>query len=446
MFSKRQNLLKIGFTILLTFFLGLQPLCTAEEPFSVTVMTLNLHNGRDSLGVSNLERFLELVAAKQPDIIALQEVERRYLKNLTATGYQIISGMNANLPLFRFGNVVLTKHKVVYDRHHYLPSQREQRGLNEVAIEINSRYFRVINTHIGLGWTEQQQQLNEIIRISNYLNGPLLIMGDFNLEPTNKLLNNFPFQQIGADFSLPKTFPTHNPRYLIDLIWYSKHWRPVEAEVLDWDGSDHFPVICRLELIEPHYSPLAKVEIPDLTRKRNPFLPDIGATNYRLSLAVISNGVAKEIRGGGLFYHKNVSLGIESENEEPIFSISYDKHFDLRDYASLWGIRGKAQWSFKVSDAPNQEPWLTLEQYYRWNDHWGTKVTLENKEAKPDFAIDQMYLPSEKLRYRLMLDNDHGFATGIAVSPDQRQVFEVQRSRKNGEYYWSLSWGLYGFK
>lgn len=353
--------------------------------------------------------------------------------------------MNANLPLYRFGNVVLTRHKVVYDRHLYLPSQLEQRGLNEVAIEIKGRYFRVINTHIGLGWTEQLQQLNELIRISNYLHGPLLIMGDFNLEPTNKLLKNFPFQQIGADFSLPKTFPTYNPCYLIDLIWYSEHWRPVEAEVLDWDGSDHFPVISRLEFVEPYYNSLAKVEIPDLTKKRNPLLPDIGVTKYQLILAAINNSATEEIRGGGIFYHKNVSLGIESDNEEPIFSVSIDKHFDLRDYASLWGIRGKAQWSFKVSDTPDQNPWLTWEQYYRWNDHWGTKITTINEAVKPDFAIDQMYLPSEKLRYRLALDNDQGFTTGIALSPDKKQVFEIQRGRKNDEYYWSLSWGLYEF-
>lgn len=437
--------MKLGFIILLTVLLGLQPLYASEEPLSVTVMTLNLHNGRDILGKSNLERFLELITVKQPDIIALQEVERRHIKSLTSTGYQIISGMNANLPFFRFGNVVLTRHKVVYDRHHYLPSQREQRGINEVAIEIKGRYFRVLNTHIGLGWTEQLQQLNEIIRIANYLNGPLLIMGDFNLEPTNKLLNNFPFQQIGADFSLPKTFPTYNPRYLIDLIWYSEHWRPVEAEVLDWDGSDHFPVISRLEFIEPYYSPLAKVEIPDLTKKYNPLLPDIGGTKYQLNLTVINNGATEEIRGGGRFYHKNVSLGIESDNEEPIFSVSFEKHFDLRDYASLWGVRGKAQWSLMASTTSEHDPWLTLKQYYRWSDHWGTKLTANN-EVKPGFSIEQIYLPSEKLRYRLAIDNDHGFTAGIALSPDQKQVFEIQRSRKNEEYYWSLSWGLYGLK
>jgi hypothetical protein len=56
-----------------------------------------------------------------------------------------------------------------------------------------------------------------------------------------------------------------------------------------------------------------------------------------------------------------------------------------------------------------------------------------------------MYLPSEKLRYRLALDDELGFMTGIAVSLDQRQVFEVRRSRENDEYSWSLSWGLYGF-
>lgn len=445
MIIKKPKLFRYLFTFLLVIFFSLQPLYAAGEPLSITVMTLNLHNGRDSIGESNLERFLELIAAKQPDIIALQEVERRHLKSFQSAGYQIISGMNANLPLFRFGNVILTRHKVIYHRHHYLPSKREQRGLNEVAVEIEGRYFRVLNTHIGLGWTEQMRQLNEIIRIAEYLNEPLLIVGDFNMEPSHKLFTGFQFQQIGTVFSLPKTFPTHYPRYQIDLIWHSRHWRPIKAEVIDWNGSDHFPVISRLVIIEPHFNPLAKVEIPDLTKQYNPLLPDIGGTRYNIKLTGINNGASEEIRGGGGFYLKNVSFGIESNNEQPILSVAVEKNIDLRDYASLWGVRGKAQWSFKASTTPEQDPWLTWEQYYRWSNSWGTRISTNNGPGA-ELRVEQLYLPSEKLRYRLELDNDNGFAVGLAVSPDKKQVFEAQRFRENEDYYWSVSWSLYGFK
>ncbi len=429
----------------LVVFFGTQPLFAAEKPLSITVMTLNLHNGRDAIGQSNLDRFLKLVAAKQPDIIALQEVERGHLKSFESAGYQTISGMNANLPFFRFGNVVLTKHKVIYHRHHYLPSKREQRGLNEVAIDIEGHYFRILNTHIGLGWAEQMQQLNEIIRICEYLNEPLLIVGDFNSEPSNKLFKDFRFQEIGTVFSLPKTFPTHNPRYQIDLIWYSRHWQPVEAEVLDWDGSDHFPVLSRLFFIEPNYSQLAKTEIPDLTKEYNPLLPDIGGTWYQLNAAGIKNGGSEEINGGGRLYLNNIAFEIESHNDQPVFSLGITKNIDLRDYASLWGARGKAQWSFKTSVASEHEPWLIWEQYYRWSNSWGTIISSSNGEG-PGLRVEQMYLPSEKLRYRLGTDSDHGFSLGIAVSPDKKQIFELERFRENEKYYLSLSWELYGFK
>lgn len=422
-----------------------KPLYAAGKPLSITVMTLNLHNGKDPAGVSNLDRFLELVYAKQPDIIALQEVERRALKKLELTGYQIIPGMNANLPFFRFGNVILTKHKVIYHRHLYLPSNREQRGINEVAIEIEGRYFRVINTHIGLGWAEQEQQLNEIIRITNYFNEPLLIVGDFNLEPSNKLLKDFRFQQIGSVFSLPKTFPTKKPRYLIDLIWYSMHWRPVEAEILPWDGSDHFPVLSRLALNEPYLSPIAEVEIPDLTKEYNPLLPDIGGTRYQANITGVKDDNSEEINCGGTLYLNNILLGIESNNGHPLFSVGVTKNIDLRDYASLWGVRGKAQWSLIVSTTFEEDPWFTWEQYYRWSGHWGTRITA-NFEAEPEFRIGQMYLPSEKWRYRLEADNDHGFVLGLAVTPDKRQVFELQRYRENDVNRWALSWSLQGFK
>lgn len=429
----------------LAIFFGLQPIYAVKDSFAITVMTLNLHNGRDSAGRSNLNRFLELIAAKEPDIIALQEVERGHLKSFEAAGYQIISGMNANLPFFRFGNVVLTKHKVLYHRHHYLPSQREQRGLNEVAIEIKGRYFRLLNTHLGLGRAEQIRQLNEIRRIADYLKGPLLIVGDFNLEPSNQLLKDFQFQQVGAVFPLPKTFPAHNPRYLIDLIWYSRHWLPVEAEVIHWDGSDHLPVLSRLVFTDPQFIPLEKVEIPDLTKEYNPLLPDIGGTRYRLNAIGIGNSDSEEINGNGTLYLKNLSFAVESTAEQRIFSVGVSKRIDLRDYASLWGIRGKAEWSFRVSTVSGEAPWLTWDQYYRWSNRWGTKISGSNGPG-PELKIEQMYLPLEKLRYRVGMDNKHGLMLGIALSPDKKQVFEVARFYKGEDYYWSLSWELYGFK
>lgn len=445
MSCNQKRLLRYLLTLALIPFLSVQPLYAAAEPISITVMTLNLHNGRDSIGESNIDRFLELVAARQPDIISLQEVERRHLKSLKSAGYHIIPGMNANLPSFRFGNVVLTKHKVIYHRHHYLPSKREQRGLNEVTVEINGSYLRILNTHIGLGWEEQLRQINEIVRITDYLSGPLLITGDFNLEPTSKLFNYFRLHHVGMDFPLPKTFPTHNPRYLIDLIWYSEHWQPVETEVIDWDGSDHFPVISRLILSQPCYSPLAQVEIPDLTRKYNPLLPDIGGTRYQANITGVKDDNSAEINCGGTLYLNNTLLGIESNNGHPLFSVGVTKNIDLRDYASLWGVRGKAQWSLIVSTTSEEDPWFTWEQYYRWSDRWGTRITA-NFETGPEFRIGQMYLPTEKWRYRLEADNDHRFVLGVAVTPDKRQVFELQRYREKDTNHWALSWGLQGFK
>lgn len=444
MFNQRPNLIKFGFILLLTVFFSFQHLYAAEDPFSITVMTLNLHNGRDSAGRSNLDRFLELIAEKQPDIIALQEVERKHLKSIESAGYQIISGMNANLPFFRFGNVVLTKHSVLYHRHHYLPSQREQRGLNEVAIEIDGRYFRILNTHIGLGWAEQMQQLNEIMRIADHLSEPLLIMGDFNLEPSNKLLKGFRLQQIGTVFPLPKTFPTNNPQYQIDLIWYSRHWQPIEAEVIDWDGSDHYPVFTRLVFTEPHFTPLAKVEIPDLTKEYNPLLPDIGGVRYQLNAMGTKKDNSRKISGGGLLYLNDLLFKIESLSDQPQFSIGLSKKLDLRDYASLWGVRGQAEWSFNVSTASGEEPWLTWDQYYRWSNRWGTKISGTNGPG-PEFKIEQSYLPWEKLRFRLGIDSDHGYTLGIALSPDKKQLFEIGLLHDEQENYLSLSWELYGF-
>lgn len=441
MFSKKMK--PIGFLLLIGLLLNgiASPSLRAEGPLAVTVMTLNLHNGKDRDGAPNLERFIELINVRQPDLIALQEVERNHVQRFQAEGYRVVSGMNANLPFFRFGNVILTKHRLVYQRHLYLPSSLEQRGINEVALEINGHYFRVINLHLGLGRAEQKQQLDEILKITRLLPEPLIIMGDFNLEPSHVLLKNFPYRHVGAVFPLPATFPAPNPRYLIDLIWYSPHWHPLAAEVLSWDGSDHFPVIAQLELKEPSTVPLTAVAIPDFTRENNPLLPDPGEPFLEIGAGVNRTKTGTEIIGEALFtWDQKIFLDGSYDGRKPVYTLGINRLFDLRDYFSLMGVRGKALWSFSVSKTEDLKPWYTWSQYYHWNSRWGTKLAASTRENGPKWILEELYLPAPNYRCSLKLDTEKSWEIGLAVSPLKRQVFEIKWGKKAEDEIFSVGW------
>jgi endonuclease/exonuclease/phosphatase family metal-dependent hydrolase len=412
----------------------------ADQPLPLTIITLNLHNGKDASGQSNLKRFAQLVTDQQPDIIVLQEVQPKQIKKLKIPGYQFVTGPNANYIPFFFGNSLLTRHPILYHRHHYLPSQKEQRGVDEVAIAVNGQTLRVLNTHIGLGREEQKRQIKEIVRISGYLPGPVLITGDFNLEPSHPLMQDFPFREVSVPGILYKTFPAQQPKYQIDQIWYNAHLELLEARALPWDGSDHLPVTASLFIKNEASFTAGPVPIPDPDLQHNPLLPDVGEPEAQIGLTLIRSS-EDSLTGMIELPLKKCFLirtGTDGENSE--LALGYRQSIDLRDYYSLAGVRGKAQWDLAVASDFKGQAWLELDQYYRWNDHWGSRLTLTTGDQKPDYTWEQYYLPSPNLRFSAGYDSASEFWAAVALTPDQRQVFQVQYRRSDSAEKYALGW------
>ena len=414
----------------------------AAPAVTIKIMTLNLHNGKDTAQQPNFTRLNRLIAAEQPDIVALQEVQPKHLKQIQVPGYQMISGPNANYGFFRFGNALLTRHRIIYHRHHYLPSQKEQRGVDEVALEIQGQNLRVLNTHLGLGHQEQQCQIRELIRISSYLPGPILLTGDFNLEPFHRLLEGFTFQEVSMGVgSFYKTFPTWNPVYHIDHIWYSPHFMPLWAQAVAWDGSDHLPVIAFLKLVEPGQYTDKPVTIPDPTLANNPLLPDIGFHPLHLKATLMAGDSQLKIDSGFLEIPLLRQLGFKAgyHREAAELALIYHLTIDLRDYFSLAGIRNKAEWNFAFAGNSQGDYWLEWEQYYRWNHRWGSRLTIAGGD-KPDVAFEQSYLPTENIRVTVGFDTASHWQAGLAYTPDQRQVWQVSYAKGDLAKGFQLSW------
>lgn len=429
----------IVLTLLLLLFPQVSP-ANEPNPVILKIMTLNLHNGIDTENQSNFESFAALVAAEQPDIIALQEVQSKHLKYLRIPGYQAISGPNANCISFRFGNALLTRHKIIYHRHHYLPSQKEQRGVDEVAIAINGQYLRVLNTHIGLGYHEQMRQINEISRISDYLSGPLIIAGDFNLEPGHQLLAGFKFTEVSAGFTPYKTYPSKQPKYHIDQIWHNEYFQVQEARPVLWPGSDHYPVVAVMALTTPFLS-INQPAIPDLTLQYNPLLPDVGIHPVKADLGAVFLSSAYKWHGSlELSYENRYLLAVGCVGNEPELAVSYVKTIDLRDYFSYCGMRGKAEWNFSAATNLKSQSWLEWGQYYRWNNSSGSKIRISGGEQKPDWSLEQYYLPAEHFRLMIGYNADSTWTAGVATVSGQGQVIQLQYIHGlTGDFY-RLNW------
>jgi Metal-dependent hydrolase len=430
--------------LLLVFLFLCLPYAAYADTQSVKILTLNLHDGLDEKGRNSLLKTLAFFEAENPDIISLQEVEPGLLKTFQAAGYQVITGMNHNLFSYHFGNAILTRHKIIYHRHHYLPSSKEQRGLDEAAIEFNGISFIILNTHLGLGRPEQQQQFEEVQRIITYLHAPFILCGDFNVPVSDSLFTEFKknFNEIGRIIPIPPSFPTSNPKERLDQIWYSQDWQPQEAQTIAWDGSDHLPVEAEFKLNTASSNSVTKEDIPEVTQDNNPLLPNVGQSLPPLSLII--NPADKENKiCGSINLPLTNGIRFSGEYDDSGFTPALYYHvatFDLRDYFSKWKIRGKAEWDTAVTAGPDDEPWLTWEQYYRWSERTGTKINISNKNDEINCNIEQVSLFSSRFGCALGWDTQQQLSLGVCFTPDRRNAIEIRWYPDDPDLKWQVRW------
>lgn len=444
---------RLNRAILLLFALSMLGLASApalalDRPLQVNVMTLNLHNGRNAAGADNIESLLRLVAEERPDLIALQEVEDSVLTRLKNSGYQIIHKGNANLGWFRFGNALLTKHPIARHRHYYLPSQLEQRGLLEVAVNFNGTIVRVFNTHLGLSHDDREHQLAAVTRILAAATGPFILMGDFNVEPHAKLFTELTAlaTEAGATLPLGESFPTGQPSGRPDQIWYSRHWQAVKGSTLPWNGSDHLPVLVTLALkISPDSAKISSLTEDPLTIEANlpdsPLLPDPTRLYFLATVAYQRpEGTEKIPASFTVPLCPQVSLELATDGHDPGVTLNFYKMLDLRDYASLIGVRGLGHWCLAIGAANNHKPWLEWGQYYRWSKCWGTQLTASTREDRANWQLRQVYLVSPRLSITAGANTDGAFSLAAAFLGSNSQVYTLGWQHDNAASIWQFGW------
>lgn len=124
----------------------------------------------------------------------------------------------------------------------------ETRCLLKAAIEVGNG-LNVLVSHFGLNPDEQENAVETVI--SNISEKPCVLMGDFNMEPDNPILN--PIMQklhdTAKDFSAPKlSFPSDTPGVKIDYIFASKDLNVLCADIPAIISSDHRPHVATIEL------------------------------------------------------------------------------------------------------------------------------------------------------------------------------------------------------
>lgn len=231
----------------------------------LVMASYNIHRGVGLDRRLDLDRIADVIAEIAPDVIGLQEVIREpglpradqaaYLA--ARLGMELVMGATrSHGDLGTFGNALLTRLPVLDSATCDLScGVREPRGCLRVDLAANGRTMHIFNCHFGLSLRERREQLGllaEFIRSSALLEGPRVLMGDFNewhRGPVTRSLRH--------EFSSPmrwmrRTHPAVFPLFRLDRIYWDIE---LEGETFHVHrsrrarmASDHLPVVARLRV------------------------------------------------------------------------------------------------------------------------------------------------------------------------------------------------------
>lgn len=218
-------------------------------------------------GKVDLKRIAAVIAKEDPDLVALQEVDR----DCQRSGNRDIAkelgvllnihhrfGKSMSFQGGEYGNAVLSRLPILDAIRHPLPKGEEPRCALEVKVQVEGFptpiSFISIHTqaHDEPQWADirikQVQALLDALRNTSH---PVILAGDFNEEKTEGSLKKFeaPEWQI-LDKNGKKTFPSDNPTIEIDFfILRGFHKAIIQHDVIDERiASDHRPILMVITL------------------------------------------------------------------------------------------------------------------------------------------------------------------------------------------------------
>jgi endonuclease/exonuclease/phosphatase family metal-dependent hydrolase len=214
-----------------------------------------------------------VIAACQPDMVALQELDVRRLRTGgidQAHAIAYLLGMSVHFhPALQveeelYGDAILTALPMRLVKAGLLPGSVgfEPRGALWAAVEANGTEIQIINTHLGLPAYERMAQAKSLLG-QDWLGhpdcrDPVILLGDFNARRRSVVYRMFAAKLRDAQLVLHKrarrTFPARMPMLRIDHIFCSRSVDVLGVEVprsqLVRTASDHLPLVMDFRIVE----------------------------------------------------------------------------------------------------------------------------------------------------------------------------------------------------
>jgi endonuclease/exonuclease/phosphatase family metal-dependent hydrolase len=240
------------------------------------ILTYNVHRCVGVDGRLDVARIAGVIAALEPDIVALQELDvGRARTDGVDQAHEIARRLdmawhfNAAMRVEeeQYGDAILTSYPERLVKAAPLPGMTptmglEPRGALWIAVEIGGVEVQVIGTHLGLAPREQQLQATALagphwLRRQD-CRGPVILLGDFNATGASVVYRTLTARlrdtrRLSPVRRATSTFPSRLPFLRIDHMFVSGG-----VTVLDLDApyspatrvaSDHLPLVMDFEVV-----------------------------------------------------------------------------------------------------------------------------------------------------------------------------------------------------
>ncbi|MDQ0325015.1 endonuclease/exonuclease/phosphatase family metal-dependent hydrolase [Rhodopseudomonas julia] len=222
-------------------------------------MTWNIHGGAPWGGRRNLARVKEIVAAHDPDVVALQEVDsRRSAVEATSAFEELAEGLGTYAahaktiiaPDGEFGHMLISRFPFTGTSAHDISiAGRERRAVIDALIETPGGRLHVVAAHFGLGFAERRHQASLAAELTRADAAASIMLGDFNEWQWRGAVRRVLLKAL-PERTPERTFPAHLPLLSLDRI-YGRPAGLIVKSFVDPAGrlaSDHLPLIADLDL------------------------------------------------------------------------------------------------------------------------------------------------------------------------------------------------------
>lgn len=241
-------------------------------PNKLRIITYNIHRCIGGDRKISTERISQVIAAHQPDIVALQEVdsgqERPAVYDQAAIIAKSLNFQELWIERERCGNAILSRFPMKIVKAGGLHKPRRwhslaRRGVLWVEVEIFGTRIQIINTHLGLTPGTRLNQARILVGpkwlSSPDCRPPVILCGDFNTQPGSTVFKLMEeklryVESSNGNGHIDKTWPSYYPLLNFDHMFISDDLTVAEicvpAEELVRTASDHLPFFVQLNLPE----------------------------------------------------------------------------------------------------------------------------------------------------------------------------------------------------